>query len=80
MQAALTSHPWLLALPELQPFREFLVDTSSRCESGEVDRDMRAVRAEVGGDERRLRERAAGCIPRNAASPLPYAPAAGRGQ
>ena len=38
MQAALTSHPWLLALPELQPFREFLVDTSSRCESGEVDR------------------------------------------
>ena len=80
VQAALTSHPWLLALPELQPFREFLVDTSSRCESGEVDRDMRAVRAEVGGDERRLRERAAGCIPRNAASPLPYAPAAAEGE
>lgn len=47
MQAAIEAHPWLLALPELQSFREFLVDTASKVESGDIERRLRAVRLQI---------------------------------
>ena len=49
VQDTFVANPWLLALPELAPFRTFVVDAAARCQSGEAERALRAVRAETRG-------------------------------
>ena len=48
VQDTFVANPWLLALPELAPFRTFVADARG-CQSGEAERALRAVRAETRG-------------------------------
>ena len=44
VQDRLSANKWMLALPELAPFRAFILEAAAACESGEVERELRQVR------------------------------------
>ena len=47
VQEGLSNNMWMLGLPELAPFRAFILDAAAQCESGAVERALREVRREA---------------------------------
>ena len=47
VQDSLSNNMWMLGLPELAPFRAFILDAAAQCESGAVERALREVRREA---------------------------------
>ena len=47
VQEGLSKNMWMLGLPELAPFRAFILDAAAQCESGAVERALREVRREA---------------------------------
>ena len=91
VQDSLSNNMWMLGLPELAPFRAFILDAAAQCESGAVERALREVRREAreerdeqqreGRDERPLASRGHGfhlCFPRVTVVPTPACNGASR--
>ena len=47
VQEGLSNNMWMLGLPELAPFRAFILDAAAQCEAGAVERALREVRREA---------------------------------
>ena len=47
VQDSLSNNMWMLGLPELAPFRAFILDAAAQCESGAIERALREVRREA---------------------------------
>ena len=47
VQEGLSNNMWMLGLPELAPFRAFILDAAAQCEAGVVERALREVRREA---------------------------------
>ena len=47
VQEGLTNNMWMLGLPELAPFRSFIMDAAAQCEAGTIERALRDVRREA---------------------------------
>ena len=47
VQDCLGNNMWMLGLPELAPFRAFILDAAAQCEAGSVERALREVRREA---------------------------------